>query len=51
LGYADFLAAMKDRANPAHTTMTWSNGHFDPKAFDPITVNQRLVEITIRRRP
>jgi hypothetical protein len=51
-GYADFLAAIKDRANPEHKAMmTWSGGQFDSKAFDLIGVNQRLVEVMLRRRP
>jgi hypothetical protein len=50
--YVDFLAAMKDRTNPQHETMmTWWGRKFDPKAFDLIGINQRLVEVMIRRRP
>lgn len=47
-GYAEFLAAIRDPANPEHQTMLqWYGGAFDPSAFDPFDAQQRLNEIKL----
>ncbi len=42
-GYADFLEALADPANPEHEDLKqWVGGSFDPVAFDVADVNERL---------
>ncbi len=45
-GYAEFIAAIQDRAHPDHEQMLeWIGGHFDPNEFDVDEVNLRLTLI------
>ena len=47
-GYAVFLDAIRDAANPDHQTMLqWCGGAFEPSAFDPFEVQLRLDEIKL----
>lgn len=47
-GYAEFLDAIRDPANPEHQTMLeWCGGAFDPSAFDPFVAQERLDEIKL----
>ncbi len=47
-GYAEFLDAIRDPANPEHQTMLeWCGGVFDPSAFDPFAAQERLDEIKL----
>ena len=42
-GYAEFLEALADPANPEHEELKeWVGGSFDPAAFDVAEVNERL---------
>ncbi len=42
-GYYEFLEAIQDPDNPEHEDMLdWAGGSFDPEAFDPDEVNQKL---------
>lgn len=35
-GYAEFLAAIRDRTHPEHAELlAWAGGQYDPEAFDP----------------
>ena len=48
LGYAEFLDAIRDPANPEHQTMLQRcGGAFEPSAFDPFDVQLRLDEIKL----
>jgi hypothetical protein len=50
-GYADLLDAINDPENTdREDLLEWLGGPFDPEAFDPEDVNQRLESIR-RRRP
>ena len=47
-GYAEFLDAIGDSANPDHQTMLqWCGGAFDPSAFDPFDAQLRLDQIKL----
>lgn len=47
-GYAEFLDAIRDSANPDHQTMLqWCGGAFDPSAFDPFDAQLRLDQIKL----
>ena len=47
-GYAEFLEAIRDPANPEHLTMLqWCGGSFDPSTFDPLQAQDRLDEIKL----
>ena len=47
-GYAEFLEAIRDPANPEHLTMRqWCGGAFDPSAFDPMEAQERLDAIKL----
>ncbi|WP_083452198.1 plasmid pRiA4b ORF-3 family protein [Candidatus Burkholderia verschuerenii] len=47
-GYADYLAAIADPSNENHKHMIeWRGEGFDPKAFDPIVVSQKLVAVEL----
>jgi hypothetical protein len=54
-GYAEFLAAMRDRRHPEHTEwMQWAGEKFDPEVFEVDRVNQLLQSLEPRvekRRP
>ena len=42
-GYAQFLAAVADKAHPEHEDyLTWAGGSFDPEAFDRKAANRRI---------
>ena len=47
-GYADFLEAIADERHPEHHDMLeWVGASFDPTAFDPELINQRLQTIKL----
>ncbi len=50
-GYAEFLRAVRDSEHEEHESMMeWIGGTFDPDAFDPDDVNQRLARLARARR-
>jgi hypothetical protein len=45
-GYEEFLQAIRDPKHPKHAAMLeWVGGAFDPEAFDPQEVNERLAHL------
>lgn len=50
-GYAEFLRAFRDPDHEEHESMMeWIGGAFDPDAFDPADVNQKLARLAKGKR-